>query len=71
MNLYYRFKNHFAVYLEFKKDFGLQPWMKINTCNGETILDIPYGQVIFTTGAKLEGEHAKGNDNNKKPANMP
>jgi len=71
MNLYYRFKNRFAVYLEFQKDYGAQTWIKINTCNRETILDIPYGQVILTTASKLEGEHAQRNYQNKRSANMP
>ena len=53
MYAYFRCGNLAALYLEFSKDLGHKPFFKIKACNGETIFDIPYGQVIFTPGRIL------------------
>lgn len=60
MDLYYRFGNRFAVFLELSKQLGPTPFLQIKTCKGEIILDIPYGQFILTAPSKLA---ALNNDN--------
>ncbi len=52
---------YFAVYIEFSKELGIKPFFEFYTCNGETILDMPYGQIIITPqkilAAETEGRH--------------
>lgn len=36
--------------LELNKNFGMRPFFKKYSLHHETIFDIPYGQVIFTSG---------------------
>ena len=36
--------------IEINKNFGSKPIFRKNSLHGETILDIPYGQLIFTSG---------------------
>jgi hypothetical protein len=56
MYIYGKCGNVFALYLELSPALGKTPWLDINTCNNETIIDIPYGQIILTTRAALLGE---------------
>ena len=58
----------FAVHLEFSKNLGLVPFFDINTCNGETIIDISYGRVFLTPRNRLTAERKflqNGKTNNK------
>ena len=34
---------------ELNRDFGLKPFFQKNSLHHETIIDIPYGQIIFTS----------------------
>lgn len=36
--------------IEFNVNFGLKPFFQKNTFHHETIVDIPYGQIIYTAG---------------------
>jgi hypothetical protein len=59
MFAYVKYGKRFAVFAELSRSLGARPFFALNTCNGETILNIPYGQVILTPGWKLvaEAEH--------------
>lgn len=59
MSLYIKYKTLFALYIEFTVQFALTPFFRIKTCKGETIIDIPYGQIIFTPGNKLRSEQGR------------
>ncbi len=48
MMFYFCFGKAFAMSVEFNKEFGATPLLHKNTCKGETILDIPFGQIIYT-----------------------
>ncbi len=39
--------------IEFQKDFGTKPFFKKNTFHYETIVDIPYAQITYTSGRWL------------------
>lgn len=39
-----------ALHLEWNRDFGFFPLLKKTSYRCETILDMPYTQVIFTSG---------------------
>ncbi len=39
-----------ALTLEISNDFGLKPFFKRNKYHYEVIIDIPYTQIIFTSG---------------------
>lgn len=52
MFAYFKCGKSAALYIEFSKNLGLRPFFRIKTCNGETVLDIPYGQLIFTPPRK-------------------
>lgn len=39
-----------ALNIEFNRDFGIWPFYKKTSYRCETILDMPYTQVIFTSG---------------------
>lgn len=56
MFAYCKYGKHFAFYAELSKALGPKPFLKLNTCKGETVLNIPYGQIILTGGAKLKAE---------------
>ncbi len=56
MFTYRRYGKRFAVYAEVSKELGMRPFFRLNRCNGETVLNIPYGQVILTPGRKLSAE---------------
>lgn len=36
--------------IEINKNFGMTPFWRINSLQGETIIDIPYVQIIYTSG---------------------
>ncbi|MCD8570661.1 MAG: hypothetical protein LRY76_03890 [Alphaproteobacteria bacterium] len=61
MKLHVRIAELFAVYGEWRKEYGRKPFFSIHACNGETIIDIPYGQIIFTPRRILLAEKAAGN----------
>lgn len=56
MFAYVKYGKRFAVFAELSRSLGPRPFFAWNTCNGETILNIPYGQVILTPGWKLKAE---------------
>lgn len=64
MFAYRKYGKHFAFYAEMSKALGPKPFLKLNTCKGETVLNIPYGQIILTGSAKLKAE-AEGHDGRK------
>lgn len=53
MIAYIRCRKIFAIYLEFSRAWGPRPFFRLKTCNGESIMDIPYGQIIITPGKIL------------------
>ena len=57
MNCYWRFKRLFAVYIEFSKEFGCSPFLRIKNIKNELIVEIPYGYVIITPRTILLNEH--------------
>ena len=56
MFAYNKYGKRFTFYAEMSKALGPKPFLKLNTCKGETILNIPYGQIILTGSAKLKAE---------------
>jgi hypothetical protein len=48
-----------AIYLEFKKELGAQPVFAVNNCMGETVIDLPFVQIIITPRSKLSDYAAK------------
>lgn len=59
MFAYLKCRRFAALYIEFSIELGLRPFFEIKTCNGETVFDIPYGQIIFTPAKSLRQESAK------------
>ena len=70
MFAYVKYGKHFALYAELSKELGARPFFEFNTCNGETIIDIPYGQLILTSGKKLKAE-AESHDGQKEHQGLP
>ena len=63
MFAYVKYGKRFAVYAEASKQLGIRPFFRLNTCNGETIFNFPYVQVILTPGEKLKaGPENDGED---------
>lgn len=62
MFAYVKCWHYFAVYAEMSKNLGATPFFKINTCNSETIIDIPFCQIILTPGGTLAAETKYRND---------
>ena len=63
MFAYVKYGKRFAVYAEASKQLGIRPFFRLNTCNGETIFNFPYVQVILTPGEKLKaGPENEGED---------
>lgn len=56
MRIYIRCGAWFAAWLECSPEFGLLPLFAIDSCNGETILDIPYARLILTPRQRLLAE---------------
>ncbi len=50
MMLYIKLGRVRAVTVEFNKEFGFMPFYKKTSYRCETILDVPYSQLIFTSG---------------------
>ena len=48
MNLYISPGKFFALFIELNLVFGCKPFFSIKTCEGETIIDIPYIRIIYT-----------------------
>jgi hypothetical protein len=69
MFAYVKYGKRFAVYAEASKELGMRPIFRLNTCNGETILNLPYAQVILTPGRKLKA--GPENDGEKQDKNFP
>ncbi|HRQ61328.1 MAG TPA: hypothetical protein PLO23_07460 [Alphaproteobacteria bacterium] len=59
MRLYIKVKSLFAIHAEWKWGYEFTPIFSIHACNGETIIDIPYGQIIFTPRRVLRLETTK------------
>ena len=53
MYVYFAPYRLFAVFLEVDRKLGLTPSMSYTTCEGEIMIDLPYTQIIVTTGRKL------------------
>ncbi|MCB1533015.1 MAG: hypothetical protein KDJ35_09125 [Alphaproteobacteria bacterium] len=53
MFTYFKCGESTALFIEFSKNLGAHPYFEVKTCNGETIVDIPYGQFIFTPPKRL------------------
>lgn len=56
MVAYFKCGKHFAVHCELSRELGFMPFFGLNTCNGETIVDIPFGRIILTPRKKLLAE---------------
>jgi hypothetical protein len=56
MFTYRKYGKRFAFYAEMSRALGPKPFLKLNTCKGETIVNIPYGQIILTGSATLKAE---------------
>ncbi len=69
MFAYVKYGKRFAVYAEASKELGIRPVFRLNTCNGETILNFPYVQVILTPGRKLKA--GLENDGEKQDKDIP
>lgn len=54
MVLYLPFCNFFALYIEFNFLFGIKPLYSKEKFKGETIIYIPYGQIIYTPSRVLK-----------------
>ncbi len=58
--------------IELKNDFGLKPFFRKNTFHHETIVDIPYVQITYTSGKwfpvkrKLIRSASNGNEETNK-----
>lgn len=60
--------------LELKKDLGSRPFFQKNTFHYETIIDIPYVQITYTSGrgfpkrraANVNKENGKTGENSKR-----
>lgn len=59
--IYLRFCRLGAIYVEWSRHLTAWPFLEINTCNNETIIDIPYCRVIWTPGHLLDVLHDKQN----------
>lgn len=70
MFAYVKYGKSFAVYAELSKELGSRPLFRLNTCNGETILNVPYVQVILTPGRKLKAG-TKSHDGEKQDKDIP
>jgi hypothetical protein len=46
-----------AIYVEWSRHHSPLPLFEKNSCNGETIIDIPYCRVIFTPERLLGSTH--------------
>ncbi|MCK6418356.1 MAG: hypothetical protein L6Q57_05380 [Alphaproteobacteria bacterium] len=65
MDIYIRGGQFFALYLEICRDFGSRPFFRLETCDKETIIQLPYAQIIWTPGACLKDEALnRGNNAN-------
>lgn len=56
MFFYWKCGKWFAVYGELNREFGPWPFFSLNSCNEETIMDIPYARIILTPGRCLARE---------------
>jgi hypothetical protein len=50
MTIFIRFGKVCSMSMEFNKEFGTRPLFKRTSYRCETILDMPYTQLIFTSG---------------------
>ena len=55
-----------GISIELKKDFGLKPFFRKNTFHHETIVDIPYIQIIYTSGLWTPKKRVPENDSSIK-----
>lgn len=53
MQVYWRIKSLFAIYMEFSKALGPLPLFSIKNMEKELIVEIPYGYVIMTHAKKI------------------
>ncbi len=60
--LYIKIGVRFALHVDADRRYGLIPPLSFKSCKSETILDIPYTRIIFTSAKRLreEREYAKG-----------
>lgn len=56
MIMYYRWRRKFAVYCEISRELSLWPLFSVDTCNQETVIDMPWMHVIVTPRCCLEKE---------------
>ena len=69
MYLYIKCGPAVAIYMEFSKSLGFAPLFDIESCNGETIMNFPYGQIIITPYKKRTNDSknkASANENGYK-----
>lgn len=60
MQLYMRAGKFLAIHIEICPKYGIKPFLAINTCKRETIIDIPYSRIIISgsKALKYESEHS-------------
>jgi hypothetical protein len=69
---YTRFGDLFAVYTEISRDMGPHPFFSLNSCNGETIISLPYAEIILTPGEILKAEkRGRENENGTRTLSEP
>lgn len=59
MVLHLSWGNFFAFYIEFNISFGAKPILSKEYCKGETIVNFPYGQIIYTPARVLAAKTEK------------
>ncbi len=56
MNTYFKHTKLGAIYAELSKELGIKPFFVIKHCNSETIIHMPYMNIIITPRAALHDE---------------
>ncbi len=71
MTGYMRCSYLFALHIELSNKLGMLPFFNLETCNGETIMTFPFGEIIITprtillSERLLEQEHISHEKRNK------
>ncbi len=56
-NMFYvKIGNSFAMLVDVDRRYGFSPAASFKSCNGETIVDIPFIRIILTGRKRLHGE---------------
>lgn len=66
MYIYAGYRYLGAIYVECNKAFGRTPLIMIESCNGETIVNIPYVQMIITPRKVMRHNEGTHNERSKR-----